>query len=47
MYYALFFVLAGYLVCLATSGYRAALRLRGDGSVGHGGGGIGKKMPFC
>lgn len=30
MYYALLFVLAGYLVCLAISGYRAALRLRGE-----------------
>ena len=29
MYYVLLFVLAVYLVCLAFSGYRAALRLRG------------------
>ena len=29
MYYVLLFVLAVYLVCLAVSGYRAALRLRG------------------
>ena len=29
MYHALLFVLGGYLVCLAVSGYRAALRLRG------------------
>ena len=30
MYCTLLFVLAGYLACLAISGYRAALHLRGD-----------------
>ena len=30
MYYVLLFALAGYLMCLAVSGYRAALRLRGE-----------------
>ena len=30
MYCTLLFVLAGYMACLAISGYRAALHLRGD-----------------